>query len=199
MGRFRASFRASSINARIKRSGGRGSFSAVPPRHKVEVADRPTTMSTVASLASPSLRCVCRVGVGSNLSYSARPNSIRIFRLTILDDDRHRHRQPQYRTMAGHNKWSKIKRKKGANDVARSTAHGKIARAIQAASRKCGGDMSNLHLQSTPSPPPGPSSCPRTGSSSPSTRAPTRRSMPARSWSICATTGWSRRRRARWR
>jgi len=51
--------------------------------------------------------------------------------------------------MAGHNKWSKIKRKKGANDVARSTAHGKIARAIQAASRKCGGDMSNLHLQST--------------------------------------------------
>lgn len=33
--------------------------------------------------------------------------------------------------------------------MARSMAHGKIAKAIQAASRKCGGDMANLHLQST--------------------------------------------------
>ena len=51
--------------------------------------------------------------------------------------------------MAGHNKWSKIKRKKGANDAARSTAHGKAAKAIQAASRECRGDMDDLHLQST--------------------------------------------------
>ena len=57
--------------------------------------------------------------------------------------------EQQRRGMAGHNKWSKIKRKKGANDAARASAHGKAALAIQAASRACGGDASNLHLQST--------------------------------------------------
>jgi len=50
--------------------------------------------------------------------------------------------------MAGHNKWSKIKHKKAKNDIARAAAHSKAARAIINASKACGGDMSNLHLQS---------------------------------------------------
>ncbi|KAL9190684.1 hypothetical protein ACHAXT_000390 [Thalassiosira profunda] len=50
--------------------------------------------------------------------------------------------------MAGHNKWSKIKRKKAANDVARANEHTKAARAIEAASRACQGDMSDIQLQS---------------------------------------------------
>eukprot|EP00568_Trieres_chinensis_P008390 CAMPEP_0183291002 /NCGR_PEP_ID=MMETSP0160_2-20130417/567_1 /TAXON_ID=2839 ORGANISM="Odontella Sinensis, Strain Grunow 1884" /NCGR_SAMPLE_ID=MMETSP0160_2 /ASSEMBLY_ACC=CAM_ASM_000250 /LENGTH=290 /DNA_ID=CAMNT_0025451743 /DNA_START=46 /DNA_END=915 /DNA_ORIENTATION=- len=54
----------------------------------------------------------------------------------------------QRRTMAGHNKWSKIKRKKGANDAARAREHSKVARAIMAASRSCGGDVSDLRLLS---------------------------------------------------
>eukprot|EP00562_Extubocellulus_spinifer_P034187 CAMPEP_0178686366 /NCGR_PEP_ID=MMETSP0699-20121125/3883_1 /TAXON_ID=265572 /ORGANISM="Extubocellulus spinifer, Strain CCMP396" /LENGTH=357 /DNA_ID=CAMNT_0020331191 /DNA_START=40 /DNA_END=1113 /DNA_ORIENTATION=+ len=59
------------------------------------------------------------------------------------------YQRQQCRSMAGHNKWSKIKRKKGANDAARSTAHGKAAKAIQAAARRCGGDMDDMQLQST--------------------------------------------------
>lgn len=50
--------------------------------------------------------------------------------------------------MAGHNKWSKIKRKKGVKDQARATVLSKASRAITAAARACGGDMSNLQLQS---------------------------------------------------
>ena len=50
--------------------------------------------------------------------------------------------------MAGHNKWSKIKRKKAINDKARAATHSKAARAIEAASRACNGDMEDLHLQS---------------------------------------------------
>lgn len=50
--------------------------------------------------------------------------------------------------MAGHNKWSKIKRKKGVKDQARSTGFSKASRAITAAARTCDGDMSNLQLQS---------------------------------------------------
>jgi YebC/PmpR family DNA-binding regulatory protein len=50
--------------------------------------------------------------------------------------------------MAGHNKWSKIKRTKAPKDVARSSAFAKASRAIAAASRACGGDLSNLQLQS---------------------------------------------------
>lgn len=52
------------------------------------------------------------------------------------------------RHFAGHSKWSKIKRKKGAKDVARSGLFGKASRAIAVASKKCGGDMANLQLQS---------------------------------------------------
>ena len=51
--------------------------------------------------------------------------------------------------MAGHNKWSKIKRKKAANDVARAKGHTKAARAIEVASRACRGDVSDLQLQSS--------------------------------------------------
>eukprot|EP00581_Thalassiosira_minuscula_P012034 CAMPEP_0183729982 /NCGR_PEP_ID=MMETSP0737-20130205/31648_1 /TAXON_ID=385413 /ORGANISM="Thalassiosira miniscula, Strain CCMP1093" /LENGTH=290 /DNA_ID=CAMNT_0025962319 /DNA_START=361 /DNA_END=1233 /DNA_ORIENTATION=- len=50
--------------------------------------------------------------------------------------------------MAGHNKWSKIKRKKAANDVARAKDHTKAARAIEVASRACQGDRSDIQLQS---------------------------------------------------
>ena len=51
--------------------------------------------------------------------------------------------------MAGHNKWSKIKRKKAKNDVARAREHTKAARAIEAASRLCQGDLADLQLQTT--------------------------------------------------
>ena len=54
----------------------------------------------------------------------------------------------QYRFMAGHNKWSKIRHKKGANDRARASLFGKAARAIAAASKDCQGDRSNIRLQS---------------------------------------------------
>ena len=50
------------------------------------------------------------------------------------------------RYMAGHNKWSKIKRAKGAADSARSKLFAKVAREVFSASRACGGDLSNLRL-----------------------------------------------------
>eukprot|EP00580_Thalassiosira_gravida_P001740 CAMPEP_0201604564 /NCGR_PEP_ID=MMETSP0492-20130828/4664_1 /ASSEMBLY_ACC=CAM_ASM_000837 /TAXON_ID=420259 /ORGANISM="Thalassiosira gravida, Strain GMp14c1" /LENGTH=317 /DNA_ID=CAMNT_0048068625 /DNA_START=189 /DNA_END=1142 /DNA_ORIENTATION=+ len=50
--------------------------------------------------------------------------------------------------MAGHNKWSKIRHKKTANDVSRSKQHAKAARAIEAASLACQGDLTDLALQS---------------------------------------------------
>ena len=43
--------------------------------------------------------------------------------------------------MGGHNKWSQIKRQKGANDTARSAAFGKLARRITVESKKAGGDV----------------------------------------------------------
>ena len=42
--------------------------------------------------------------------------------------------------MAGHNKWSKIKRKKGVNDARRSKIWARIAKDIQVAARTGGGD-----------------------------------------------------------
>ena len=54
----------------------------------------------------------------------------------------------QRRTMAGHNKWSKICHKKCAKDVNRALVFSKASRKIIAASRACGGDMANLRLQS---------------------------------------------------
>mmetsp|Transcript_3526 Transcript_3526/g.4681 ORF Transcript_3526/g.4681 Transcript_3526/m.4681 type:complete len:329 (-) Transcript_3526:17-1003(-) len=53
------------------------------------------------------------------------------------------------RRWAGHNKWSKIKHKKGAKDLNRAKVFARATKAIRAASRACNGDLSNLHLQST--------------------------------------------------
>ena len=50
--------------------------------------------------------------------------------------------------MAGHSKWSNIRHKKGANDVARAKQHSRVARAIEVASRSCQGDLADIHLQS---------------------------------------------------
>jgi transcriptional/translational regulatory protein YebC/TACO1 len=59
------------------------------------------------------------------------------------------HHQQQRRTMmAGHNKWSKIRHKKGAKDVNRALILSKASRKVIAASRACAGDVSNLRLQS---------------------------------------------------
>lgn len=49
---------------------------------------------------------------------------------------------------AGHNKWSKIKHKKGAKDLNRNKLVSKATKAIRVASKACGGDTKNLHLQS---------------------------------------------------
>ena len=54
----------------------------------------------------------------------------------------------QQKRFAGHNKWSKIRHKKGARDVSKAKEFAKATRAIRAASRACSADMSNLHLQS---------------------------------------------------
>jgi len=53
----------------------------------------------------------------------------------------------QRRSMAGHNKWSKIRHKKGAKDSKRAVVLGKASRSITAASKDCNGDQSNLRLQ----------------------------------------------------
>jgi len=56
--------------------------------------------------------------------------------------------QVKIRHMAGHSKWSNIRHKKGANDVARAKEHSRVARAIEVASRACQGDVADIHLQS---------------------------------------------------
>jgi YebC/PmpR family DNA-binding regulatory protein len=43
--------------------------------------------------------------------------------------------------MGGHNKWSQIKRQKGANDAAKSNVWGKLSKRISVESKKCGGDV----------------------------------------------------------
>lgn len=52
------------------------------------------------------------------------------------------------RGFAGHNKWSKIRHKKGANDKKKAAVMGKASLAITAAAKECGGDLSNMRLQS---------------------------------------------------
>lgn len=52
------------------------------------------------------------------------------------------------RGLAGHNKWSKIRHKKGAKDKARASLLGKASKAITAAALDCGGDVTNMKLQS---------------------------------------------------
>ena len=60
----------------------------------------------------------------------------------------YRYDKNQIRYFAGHNKWSKIKRKKGVKDAARAKDLGKASKSIEAASRACGGDLTNINLQS---------------------------------------------------
>jgi YebC/PmpR family DNA-binding regulatory protein len=49
--------------------------------------------------------------------------------------------------MSGHNKWSKIKHKKGATDAAKSKIFSKMARAIATASRLVNGDVNSPTLR----------------------------------------------------
>lgn len=49
--------------------------------------------------------------------------------------------------MSGHNKWSKIKRKKEVGDAEKSRVFGKLARAITLESKKSGGNMSSPSLK----------------------------------------------------
>ncbi|MBX4206575.1 YebC/PmpR family DNA-binding transcriptional regulator, partial [Candidatus Parcubacteria bacterium] len=49
--------------------------------------------------------------------------------------------------MSGHNKWSKIKRQKGASDAAKSKIFSKMARAIATASRQVKGDANSPALR----------------------------------------------------
>lgn len=48
--------------------------------------------------------------------------------------------------MSGHNKWSKIKNKKGAADAQRSNLFSKLSRQIIAESKKCNGDVTSPSL-----------------------------------------------------
>ncbi|MCD5384400.1 MAG: YebC/PmpR family DNA-binding transcriptional regulator [Candidatus Pacebacteria bacterium] len=50
--------------------------------------------------------------------------------------------------MSGHNKWSKIKHKKGAADAARSKVFGKLAQLIALESKKCCGNVDSPGLRS---------------------------------------------------
>ena len=85
----------------------------------------------------------------------------RIFQSIIPHCDQHHHRfsnkknstflntfNSQTIRWAGHNKWSKIKHKKGAKDVNRAKIFSKATKSIRAAAKACGGDLDNLHLQS---------------------------------------------------
>ena len=49
--------------------------------------------------------------------------------------------------MGGHNKWSQIKRQKGANDAAKSNAWGKLAKRIAVESKRAGGDVNSPGLR----------------------------------------------------
>ncbi|MBX4198050.1 YebC/PmpR family DNA-binding transcriptional regulator [Candidatus Parcubacteria bacterium] len=49
--------------------------------------------------------------------------------------------------MSGHNKWSKIKRKKGASDAQRSKLFGKLVRYITVEAKKSGGNLASPGLK----------------------------------------------------
>ena len=51
------------------------------------------------------------------------------------------------RIMAGHNKWTQIKRQKGANDAAKSKAWAKLSRRITVESKKVGGDANAANVR----------------------------------------------------
>lgn len=50
--------------------------------------------------------------------------------------------------MSGHNKWSQIKRQKGAADAAKSSVWGKLSRRIAVESKKAHGDVTAVNLRS---------------------------------------------------
>src|SRR5690606_22364081 len=50
-------------------------------------------------------------------------------------------------TMSGHNKWSKVKRKKEVLDSKKSAVFGKLARLIAMESKKAGGDRNSPSLR----------------------------------------------------
>jgi YebC/PmpR family DNA-binding regulatory protein len=50
--------------------------------------------------------------------------------------------------MGGHNKWSQIKRQKGANDAAKSKIWAKLSRRITVESKKAGGDATAANVRS---------------------------------------------------
>jgi YebC/PmpR family DNA-binding regulatory protein len=81
------------------------------------------------------------------LHHSRLMSAVVLHKNGILMQNNH-HSLQITRYMAGHNKWSKIKRKKAANDVARARDHTKATRAIESASRSCQGDMADISLQS---------------------------------------------------
>src|SRR3989338_431462 len=49
--------------------------------------------------------------------------------------------------MGGHNKWSQIKRQKGANDSAKAQVWGKLSRRITVESKKAGGDVNAANVR----------------------------------------------------
>lgn len=49
--------------------------------------------------------------------------------------------------MGGHNKWSQIKRQKGAADAAKSSVWGKLSRRIAVESKKAGGDVNAANVR----------------------------------------------------
>ncbi len=49
--------------------------------------------------------------------------------------------------MGGHNKWSQIKRQKGANDAAKSNVWGKLSRRITVESKKANGDTNASNVR----------------------------------------------------
>jgi len=61
----------------------------------------------------------------------------------------HSYLQTLQKRFAGHSKWSKIKRSKGAKDANKAGQFAKATLAIRVASKACAGDMANLHLQSS--------------------------------------------------
>lgn len=50
--------------------------------------------------------------------------------------------------MGGHNKWSQIKRQKGANDAAKSKVWAKLSRRLTVESKKAGGDANAVNVRS---------------------------------------------------
>ena len=50
--------------------------------------------------------------------------------------------------MGGHNKWSQIKRQKGAADAAKGVLWGKLGKRITVESKKAGGDVNSPTLRS---------------------------------------------------